>query len=107
MNSPFETLPQIIGKMDGWKVAADISTSHLSDSDRRLLDIPDTESVFCSYDYGWIVNTNCPPEHLRKAGFSEDYIVMMYMLSEREVHYAFFDCEAPIWPEFKTYEEVG
>ena len=103
MSHPLDVLPQLVELADGWKIAADLSTCHLTKGDSDLL-AAGALSCVGPFEYGWVIRTNYERAELKDTGFSDSYCYMLHILNGNGVAHAYFDCDAPVWPDFATHQ---
>ena len=102
--NPFDNLPALLPRMEGFKLAADVSIMHITQHDVDVLETHQPPSLIGVYEYGFVVLTHTNPESLAEAGFTGMYIDLLQTLYEKEIYYAFLDTDGEVWPNLKTRE---
>ena len=88
---------QSLGFPAGFKLAADISTCHITKLDDELLE-KGHPCAIGQYDYGYVVKSYFALEAddraaLLKHGFSQAFVDILKKLADNHIHYVFFDCD--------------
>ena len=87
---------------------ADVSTAHVTRSDRALLLDPDCPNVYGVHHEGCgslVYTTSSRQDYLRGCGFSEAFINIYQDADEQGIGYIMFDCNGHVYPDLPKYDE--